>query len=284
MRLSNHLLSLGIENQVDKVELEYEVWVFDQDKLGQARLELDKFLVNPKAKEFAKAEQIAAQIIKQKNKDHKRSSQLYVDVRTRGANLFGNQVTWMLMSISVMLYMLKTLADNEAVQIFFFNLLIDLPIPGAPFLWKVSEGQVWRLVTPIFLHFGFMHILFNMMWLFTLGTQIEEKKGRAKFLVIVVAIAINSNLAQYIYAGPSFGGMSGVVFGLMGYVWMKMKFQPLEGIAIDPQNINFMLIWLVLCMTGLVGPIANACHLIGLLTGIFLGYYPVLLNRVKRLK
>jgi GlpG protein len=132
------------------------------------------------------------------------------------------------------------------------------------------------------LHFGIMHILFNMMWLFTLGSQIEEKKGRVKFLLIFIVIAVVSNLAQYIYAGPSFGGMSGVVFGLMGYIWMKMKFQPLEGISIDPQNINFMMIWLVVCMTGLVGPIANACHLIGLLTGVFLGYLPVLLSKLNK--
>ena len=68
-----------------------------------------------------------------------------------------------------------------------------------------------------------------------------------------------------------FLGMSGVVYALFGYIWMKGLYQPEQGMILHPNTITIMLFWLVLCMTGFVGPIANAAHFMGLAAGVAFG-------------
>ncbi len=145
--------------------------------------------------------------------------------------------------------------------------------PGSQGFEDVLHGQAWRLVTPIFIHFGVLHILFNMMWLWDLGSLLEKIKGRVILLGLILSIGIVSNIAQYtIGQSPFFGGMSGVVYGLLGYVWVIGRRQPHSGLALDQRTVFFMAGWFVLCWTGLLGPIANWAHLAGLVTGLAVGY------------
>ena len=67
-------------------------------------------------------------------------------------------------------------------------------------------------------------------------------------------------------------GMSGVVYGLLGYAWMKGRFDPGSGLLLHPQTVAMMLIWFFLCLTGLMGNIANTAHAVGLVLGIAWGY------------
>jgi GlpG protein len=134
-----------------------------------------------------------------------------------------------------------------------------------------QHGEFWRLLTPIFLHFGIIHILFNMMWLYQLGCMIEARQGSLTLLLLVVVTGIISNVAQYAVAGPEFGGMSGVVYALAGYVWMRGKHDRASGLGLDRQSITILLVWLVVCFTGLVGPVANYAHLAGLVSGMAIG-------------
>jgi len=115
-----------------------------------------------------------------------------------------------------------------------------------------------------------MHILFNMMWLFTLGGMIEMRQGRTMLGVMVLILALVSNCAQYLYAGPAFGGMSGVVYGLFGYVWIRGLLDPAIGFTISRPNVLLMLVWFVFCLTGIL-PVANACHAAGLISGALWG-------------
>ena len=76
--------------------------------------------------------------------------------------------------------------------------------------------------------------------------------------------------------------MSGVVYGLLGYVWMKGKFDPSSGLFVHPQTVTMMLIWLVLCMTPVIPHIANTAHAVGLAVGVatgFLSSLPALKSR-----
>ena len=147
-------------------------------------------------------------------------------------------------------------------------------------------GQYWRLVTPVFLHFGWLHIVFNSLWLWELGSKVERVMGQLNMALLFLVIALVSNVSQYVFGGPSiFGGMSGVVYGLLGFAWVAPLLQPHWPIQPAPAIMLFMVGWLVVCMVGLVevlgfGAIANAAHLGGLLCGALLGVAFGLLSRL----
>src|SRR5262249_23530572 len=86
---------------------------------------------------------------------------------------------------------------------------------GGPFR-DILRGQVWRLVTPIFLHFGVSHIVFNCLWMFMLASQVEERRGPYFYILLILVSAIISNAAEALYS-PAFGGMSGVGYAIFGY-------------------------------------------------------------------
>jgi len=136
---------------------------------------------------------------------------------------------------------------------------------------EILSGQVWRLLTPIFLHFMVIHILFNMMWLWDLGGTVERIQSAQFLLFFVVSIGVMSNLIQYLSSGPAFGGMSGVVYGLLGFTWIR-SLKANSGYQLPRSIIGLMLAWLVLGYTGLIGPIGNAAHLSGLILGMAYGF------------
>ncbi len=147
-----------------------------------------------------------------------------------------------------------------------------LGAPAALFLPEVRHGQLWRLLSPAILHFGWPHILFNLWAFWDLGNLIERRGGPNRLLGLIVGLALISNFGQYLAAGPRFGGMSGVIYGLLGYAWMMGRYRPEAGIGVHPQSVVMMLVWFVICLSGALGvPVANAAHGFGLVAGIFWG-------------
>jgi len=149
-------------------------------------------------------------------------------------------------------------------------------VEGKPVFHSLG-GQYWRLITPAFLHFGWLHIVFNSLWLWELGGKVERVMGRMNMLGLFLVIALVSNACQYAFGGPGmFGGMSGVVYGLLGFSWVAPLLQPAWRIQPSPTLMLFMLGWLLVCLVGLVqvlgfGAVANAAHLGGLACGALLG-------------
>lgn len=133
------------------------------------------------------------------------------------------------------------------------------------------SGQFWRLVTPDFIHFNVMHITFNLLMLWVLGGQLEMQKGSVSFLALTVFVSIISNIAQLLETNYFFGGLSGVVYGLVGYCWLWKMFD--KSIFFPSALLKFSLIWLLLGYTPVTewlgwGKMANAAHLYGLLSGL----------------
>ena len=139
-------------------------------------------------------------------------------------------------------------------------------------LADIKQGQLWRLATPMFLHFGIMHIVFNMMWLWQFGVVLEMRFGWRRFLGLVLTVAVLSDLAQGLFGhGTNFGGMSGVNYGLFGFLLLRGKLHPSPEFVMNQQTITLMLVWLVVCYTGVIGPVANTAHLVGFLAGGAIG-------------
>lgn len=142
-------------------------------------------------------------------------------------------------------------------------------------LIEVGNGEVWRLVTPIFIHFGLMHVLLNMLWLWQLGGLVELHRGRAALIGLVLVSSVLSNLSQFHFSHGLFGGMSGVVFALLGYLWMQGRMNPGFAVRLDPRLVWMLMAWFAVCWSGLLGlfgiHIANVAHTVGLVVGVAWG-------------
>lgn len=142
------------------------------------------------------------------------------------------------------------------------------------YLLSSAPGEYWRLFTPVFLHYGLLHLTFNALWLWELGRRIEFQHGSLTLLLITLVLGVGSNLAQVWYTpGQLFGGMSGVIYGYLGYVVLWHRITAVPAFALPTGVIVFMLAWLLICMAGFtellgLGAIANAAHLGGLVAGV----------------
>ena len=136
------------------------------------------------------------------------------------------------------------------------------------------NNEWWRLVTPMLIHFSFAHLVFNCLWVYVLGSKIELLDGHFAFLNLVIFSSVISNLAQHFFGGSLlFGGLSGVIYGLLGYC-MIIEFEYKKNIYdLPPAIYMFMLVWLILGFLGVLnlfgfGNVANFAHLGGLISGI----------------
>ncbi|HSG70547.1 MAG TPA: rhomboid family intramembrane serine protease, partial [Planctomycetaceae bacterium] len=228
----------------------------------------------------------ARQIRKEEKKAAEQFKKNQIDVRTRWgrsrSGLKAGPATKTLIGISILVGLMAGLnpRDQSVYPWLTFTDFTQLRMSSTFGLEGILSGEIWRIITPIFIHYDPLHILFNMMWMYQLGPQIESRIGSVRFLLLVLAVAAISNAGQFAWdrisaeAGlTQFGGMSGVVCGLFGYIWMKVRFEPHERYVMPLQTIRFMLIFLALCTFGIFGDIANGAHLVGLLVGVIFGYW-----------
>ncbi len=180
------------------------------------------------------------------------------------------QLTTVLLGISGAVFVTSFTPEyfQKVLALFFIN------TPGEPFLSDIKAFEFWRLLTPIFLHFGFLHIFFNGMWIKDLGSLFENQKGSKHFLLFVLAVSISSNLLQYFAFGPRFGGLSGLVYGLLGYLWIFGRFHEDAEFRLPKRDVYLMIGWYFLCLFGAIGNIANIAHGVGLAVGMIWGLFP----------
>ncbi|NWA44626.1 rhomboid family intramembrane serine protease [Pseudomonas reactans] len=160
-------------------------------------------------------------------------------------------------------------------------------IQFTPLADSLAAGQWWRLVTPMLIHFGILHLAMNGMWYWELGRRIEARQGSINLLGLTLLFSLVSNYAQYVFGGPGlFGGLSGVLYGLLGHCWIFQLLSPNPAYRLPRGVLVMMLVWLLLCLSGLVsmigfGEIANAAHVGGLVIGCLTGLLGGLYSRRK---
>jgi len=151
----------------------------------------------------------------------------------------------------------------------------------------LSSGQYWRLLTPIFLHFSWLHYIFNGLIIWEIGRRIEIAKGSLHLILMILIVGILSNFAQYLTQTYTiFGGLSGVVYGVIGYIAIYQRFIVHPVLQFNEAAIVFFIVWLLLGVFGIIdffiaGSIANAAHIAGLVFGAMIGLVVMLLDRNK---
>jgi GlpG protein len=281
----DYLLTKGISVAIDGGPEDWQVWVRNEDHLDAARREFDAFVLSPDAPIYRTARDEANRLRAIEEKRVKTAKKNLVNVGDHWRAPLSSRaaITMLLTAASIGVAVFSNLGSDQAIVTSLSIVPYEIIPPQIeyPLLRHVWYQEPWRLVTPIFLHFGLPHIIFNMIMLLQLGRPIEAARGWWRFALLVVLIAVPSNIAQYCYHGPQFGGMSGVIYGLFGYVWMKSRYEPSSGFYIPSNTVVWMIGWFFLCLTGIVGPVANVVHGVGLVVGMLLGRMRSLIRTLR---
>lgn len=166
-----------------------------------------------------------------------------------------------IIALNLIIYLL-TLIPVIGDTIFYLGMSVN---------WLVAEGEWWRVITSIFLHAGFFHVLFNMFSLFLFGPELEKIAGKARFITIYLLAGIFGNVATFVFQEGFYSsvGASGAIFGIFGafaaLVYYTRRTMP------QLKQIIMPLIIISVIITFLSPNVNAASHLGGLITGFILG-------------
>ncbi len=284
---SDYLVVQGIENEIEVAsDGSWLVWIMEEELIARAVDLLAAYKAAPDDPRFQGHSRAARQIEEREQQEAAESGKRVLrreDIIASHGPFGMGPLCGVLLFFCAAVFMLTGQGDNpEAIRSFFIG---SAELEGGPMLGEIRQGEVWRLVTPIFLHFGWVHLLCNALWIFSLGSLIEARRGTRFLLLFVLVTAIFPNLGQYLVTGsPRFGGMSGVVFALAGYAWQRGRHDPGSGIGLDPRTVLMLFVYFVLCwaqelnppgvraMFGTGARVANTVHTVGLVIGAVWGW------------
>jgi len=178
-------------------------------------------------------------------------------------------VTYVLIGVTVVVYLLQML--SVAIWGYATYPVDWLELYGARFNSAIRAGEVWRFITPVFLHGSVTHIFFNMYALLSLGTFVERNYGHARFTLIYFLGGFAGNVFSFLFTGENgySVGASTAVFGLIGaeavfFYQNRRMFGAQARQALS--NIGFIVV--INLFIGLSPGIDNWGHIGGLLGGL----------------
>ena len=302
-QLSAFLLTEGIENRVDlNDDDKSEVWVKDEDQFKAALAAFGDHQANPTDAKYAAAVDGAIKLVKEQQRKARSINKNIVKVGHRNTQTTG-PIVKTIIGLSIVVAILTNFGSardqgaNRALQF----VAVEKPLSTELAelhgiksddlnvrLASLKRGEFWRLVTPIFIHYDIIHIGFNVLWLLQFGRLIEGRYGSLWIAILILVCAVLSNFAQgvvpeamggsppfYFQNGmliTSFGGLSGVVFGMFGFILIKQMTDPTSGFHLPQSTIILLLGWMLFCMTPIASEvfklhIANWAHGIGFIVG-----------------
>ena len=251
----------------------------DEDKLEEATNLLTDFRRNPADPKYVAEGKAAAALREKQEKGevaHRKKvrdrRQLFRPLAAYG---FG-PLTFGLIVISVIVAIFSRLgAAPQSIMPLFIT---DFSLQGGMIAWhpslpEIRHGELWRLITPIFIHFGVLHILFNMLWLRDLGSMIEDRQNTWVLALLVVVIGGFSNVAQFYYCRARlWRHVRRGVWAARLYLDPGQVRSGLRPCTCIPTTVTMMILWFVACFTPLIPHVANATHTVGLIMGMAWGY------------
>lgn len=283
-RFSHWLHSQGVQHRIVEEHGEQAIYIQNEGLKDQVLLALERYIDEPEVHQ-----KLDEWVSVNSAKSRKINNPSYSQSMYLRASPSQAPIIFLLMIISLIVAFVSDFGHGGPFIRHFLildPLTLNTDLSSASDRWyglldTLAAGEVWRVISPDFIHFNVMHITFNLLMLWVLGGQLEIKKGSASFLALVIFVSIVSNVAQLLETNYLFGGMSGVVYGLVGYCWLWRYVQP--NIFFPDALLKFSLFWLVLGYTPLtewlgLGKMANAAHLYGLLAGLLWGAITLFVN------
>jgi membrane associated rhomboid family serine protease len=176
-----------------------------------------------------------------------------------------------ILGINIMMFMLLELTGGSQ------NTLNLLRFGAAQYHLAVHNLEIYRFITPIFLHIGLMHLAFNGMWLIIAGVKAERYMGHARFVVIYLLSGIVGNIAMMLLSPMAVGaGASGSIFGILGALlaFTLITKRPVENFNATTLGTLIIVSTLMgFAAPGIMGTgvlVANSAHIGGLITGFIL--------------
>jgi membrane associated rhomboid family serine protease len=139
---------------------------------------------------------------------------------------------------------------------------------------EIRRGQFWRLFTSVFPHLGVLHLVFNLYWLWILGTVVERVFGHAKTALLLAFFAIGSNSLDFAFDRGGVG-LSGVGYALFGMLWVLSERDDRFKGAIDKRTVELFVAWFFICIATTLThtfAVANVAHAAGGVLGILVGF------------
>ena len=250
--LADYLQSRDMSCQLQISETGVSLWLLDEKQAYSAEQEVQRFVREPHHARYREA-----------------AWQQEKPTSWRSTTDSGLLTELMLQAQPLML--LVTVLIAGVFLLYWFAIPVETLLS---FEWPWQRGQVWRLVTPVLLHFSVLHLLFNLAWWWYLGGRLEHRYGAGKLAILLFSGALIPNVLQAMVSGAEFGGLSGVTYALIGYLWLRERgSEDQSQVAVSNGLFIFMLCWLVLGFTNLFGlNTANLAHLGGLLVGLLQGW------------
>ena len=246
-RFAAFLVTSGIAAQPEKEGDRWAIWVREENQLDNARLALVEFRREPTDPRYRDVESEAQQILREEAKRREQARKNVIEMRGRWGHAAAGRhpLVLTLVALSIGVGLASNMGRDRTGATLRALLFADPVHLVRDPQWNpanvndrfvdVRQGQVWRIITPIFVHYGAMHLAFNMIMFYQLGGMIESRRGTWRLGLMILAIAALSNLGQVLVPGesgtPFMAGMSGVVYGLFGYIWMKSLYAPEMGLA-----------------------------------------------------
>lgn len=244
----------GIKLQVKNESQEVQIWLEDEARLPEVEQQLALFLEDPLHPRYQAASWQTGNTGANLSYQH---YSYWQRIRSQAGPL-----TMVMIFLCIAVYILQQIYGDENVM-----RTLAWPMDSSQYL------EIWRWFSPALLHFSLLHILFNLLWWWYLGGPVEKRLGTGKLFTITLVSALVSGWGQSLFSGIWFGGLSGVVYALMGYVWLTGELKPERGISLPRGLMVFSIAWLVLGYFNVMGlAIANAAHVFGLVLGLLMAF------------
>ncbi len=166
----------------------------------------------------------------------------------------------------------------------FFLFALQIFIPGFTEFFLLNEKaisnfEIWRFVSSIFLHGGFAHLFLNLFALLLFGSILEKLIGEKRFLLIFFSTGILANLISINFYNSSLGA-SGAIFGVIGTLIIIRPTMPVWAFGLPMPIFVAGILWAALDLMGAIGfimgnPIdntGNIAHLSGMFFGFIFGF------------